>query len=318
MTRKENIQYKFMFWTNIKRILRAGFVDFWRNGFVSLSAVLIMTVTLLVVGSLIFSSAFLSYALSEVEQKIDISVYFIPTALDSDITALESKINALPEVASVEYVSASDTLSDFTARNQNDQTTLQALGEVGGNPFGSSLSIKAKDPSQYEDIANFLNDSGTLSDGTNIIDKVNYYENQSAIDTLSAIIVGSREISLAIIIILAFVSILIVLNTIRLAIYIARDEIAVMRLVGASNNYIRGPFVISGVMYGIAAASISLIIFYPLTLWISSVTKTFWSGWSPFGYYISNFAEIFLIILGSGIVLGAISSFLAVRKYLKE
>jgi len=307
-----------MFWTNIKRILRAGFVDFWRNGFVSLSAVLIMTVTLLVVGGLLFSSAFLSYTLSEVEQKIDISVYFIPTALNSDITALESKINALPEVSSVEYVSASDTLADFTARNQNDQTTLQALSEVSGNPFGASLSIKAKDSSQYEDIANFLNDTSANSSGANIIDKVNYYENKSAINTLNAIIVGSREIGLAIILILVLVSILIVLNTIRLAIYIARDEIAVMRLVGASNNYIRGPFVISGVMYGIVAAFISLIIFYPITLWVSSVTATFFNGWSPFGYYISNFAEIFLITMGSGIVLGAISSFLAVRKYLKE
>ena len=298
--------------------MRAGFIDFWRNGFVSLSAVLIMVVTLLVVGGLIFSSSMLSFALGGVEQKIDISVYFTTTANDSDITTLQAKISALPEVARVQYVSASDTLADFTARNQNDETTLSALSEVDGNPFGASLSIKAKDPSQYGNIANFLSNAGTISDGSNIIDKVNYYENQSSIDTISAIINGSREIGLAIILVLALVSVTIVFNTIRLAIYIARDEIAVMRLVGASNRYIRGPFIISGIMYGLVAGVVSLILLYPITLWISSVTTTFLNGWSPFGYYISNFGEIFLIIIGSGAVLGAISSFLAVRKYLKE
>jgi cell division transport system permease protein len=307
-----------MFWTNTKRIIRTGFVNFWRDGFVSLSAVLIMTVTLLVVGGLLFSSALLTTTLQSVESKIDVSVYFIPTATQSDEAALQNKLEALPEVASVQFVSASDTLADFTARNQNDETTLQALDEVGGNPFGDSLAITAKDPSQYQDIADFLNNAGTLSDGTNIIDKVNYAENQAAIDTLSAIIVGSREIGLALILALALISIIIIFNTIRLAIYIARDEIAVMRLVGASNRYVRGPFIVTGMMYGVVAGVITLILLYPITLWISSVTSTFFSGWSPFGYYLSDFAKIFLVIIGSGIVLGAFSSYLAVRKYLKE
>ncbi len=298
--------------------MRTGFVSFWRNGFVSLSAVLIMTVTLLVVGGLIFSSALLQTTLSSVESKINVSVYFVPTASQSDESALQSKIEALPEVASVQYVSASDTLADFTARNQNDETTLQALDEVGGNPFGDSLAITAKNPSQYADIANFLNSAAGNSIGTNIIDKVNYLENKTAIDTLSKIIVGSREIGIALILILAFVSIIIIFNTIRLAIYVAKDEIAVMRLVGASNWYIRGPFVITGVMYGCVAGIITLVLIYPLTLWISSVTSTFFSGWSPFGYYLADFAKIFLIIIGSGAFLGALSSFLAVRKYLKE
>ncbi len=164
----------------------------------------------------------------------------------------------------------------------------------------------------------FLNSAGTNADGTNIIDKVNYLENKTAIDTLSNVIVGGREIGLAIILLLAFVSIIIVFNTIRLAIYIAKDEIAVMRLVGASNWYIRGPFVITGIMYGCVAGVITLVIFYPLTLWISSVSTTFFSGWSPFGYYLGDFAKIFLVIIGAGALLGAFSSFLAVRKYLKE
>lgn len=307
-----------MFWTNIKRILRTGFVNFWRSGFVSLSAVLIMTVTLLVVGGLIFSNAFLSTALSSIESKIAVDVYFVPTADESDIAALQTKLEALPEVASVQYVSASDTLADFTARNQGDETTLQALDEVDGNPFGASLSITATDPSEYGNIADFLNNAGTAADGTNIIDKVNYLENKTAIDTLSKVIVGSREIGLAVILVLAFISVVIIFNTIRLAIYIAKDEIAVMRLVGASNSYIRGPFVVSGVMYGSVAGIVTLILLYPVAFWLSSVTATFFSGWSPFSYYLSDFGNIFLVIIGSGALIGALSSFLAVRKYLRE
>ncbi len=143
-----------MFWINTKRVIRTGFVSFWRNGFVSLSAVLIMTVTLLVVGGL-FSRTRFCRRRSRVESKIDISVYFVGAADQSDESALQNKIEALPEVASVQFISASDTLADFTTRNQNDETTLAALDEVGANPFGDSLAITAKDPAQYQDIATF-------------------------------------------------------------------------------------------------------------------------------------------------------------------
>jgi cell division transport system permease protein len=116
---------------------------------------------------------------------------------------------------------------------------------------------------------------------------------------------------------LIIISILITFNTLRLVIYMSRDEINVMRLVGASTSYIRGPFFVAGAIYGFISAIITLILFYPVTLWLGNTTANFFVGLNVFDYYVSNFGEIFLIIVVSGVVIGSISSFLAARKYLK-
>ena len=112
------------------------------------------------------------------------------------------------------------------------------------------------------------------------------------------------------------ISILITFNTIRLAIYISREEISIMKLVGASNMYIRGPFVVGGIMYGIFSAIVTLIILYPITYWLGPVTDAFFGGINVFSYYIAHFGEIFLILISAGIFIGAVSSYMAVRKYL--
>ena len=110
---------------------------------------------------------------------------------------------------------------------------------------------------------------------------------------------------------------MITFNTIRLAIYIARDEISVMKLVGAGDSYIHGPFVFEGALYGVVSGIVTLILFYPLTLWLGPITEGFFNEINIFQYYLNNFGQIFLIIMGTGIGLGAVSSYLAVRRYLK-
>ena len=113
------------------------------------------------------------------------------------------------------------------------------------------------------------------------------------------------------------ISIIITFNTIRLAIFISREEISVMRLVGASDRYVKGPFVVSGILYGTVSAILVIIIFFGLTYWIGNLSKNFFIGLDLFDFYLKNFGQIFFIILGSGVGLGAISSYLAVKKYLK-
>lgn len=304
-----------MFWINTKRIIKSGFVSFARNSFVSLSSVLIITVTLFVLGGILFTGALLRSSLQEVQSKVDINVYFVTTASEEDITSLQNKLEALPEVAEVEYVSRDQALANFKERHQNDEVTLSALDELDENPLGAILNIRAKETSQYEGIAEFL-EGENVNQGS-FIDRINYYQNKAAIDTLSKMIAGGTTIAFGITAALIFISIVIAFNTIRLAIYIAREEISVMRLVGASNKYIRGPFVVSGIMYGVVSALITLTLLYPATYWVSSVTKTFFSGFDVFDYYLSHFAQVFGVILGTGVILGAFSSYLAVRKYLK-
>lgn len=308
-----------MLWTNIKRIIRTGFVSFWRNGVVSLSSVLVMTVTLFVLGTVIFSGAMLNATLTQLKDKVDVNVYFTMDAQEDDILALKRQLDAQPEVASTEYVSREQALEQFRTRHQDDQLTLQALEELSENPLGANISIQAQDPSQYERIANFLesNESLTTVEGESIVDKVNFFQNRVAIERLSTIISSAERLGYAIILVLVITSSLIVFNTTRLAIHTARDEIAVMRLVGASNAYIRGPFVFEGVMYGLIAGLITLVIFYPIALWLGPVTENFFGNINLYHYFLNNFGRIFAIMLGSGIALGGLSSYLAVRRYLK-
>ena len=307
-----------MFWTKVKRVFRSGFISFWRNGYVSLASVLVMIVTLAVIASVIFVGALLNSTLQGIKNKVDVNVYFITTAPEDQILDLQKSIKSQPEVAEVTYTSREQALEDFRKRHANDQLTLAALDELNDNPLGASLNIKAKDPSQYQTIANFVeNKAAALSPESSIIDKINYTENKQAIDALNRIIDSANKVGLILMIFFILISILITFNTIRLAIYISRDEIAVMRLVGASNMYIRGPFVAVGLMYGLVAAIITLVFLYPITFALGSLTEKMGTGLNLFDYYLSNILQISLIVIVAGLILGAISSFLAVKKYLK-
>lgn len=307
-----------MLTTKLKRVIRTGFFNFWRNGTVSLASVLVMMVTLITIGLISFSGAILDTSLSELRNKIDINVTFVPSASEADVLEIKHSLESLPEVFLVTYISRDEALAAFKERHANDAAILAALDELGENPLGAVLNIKARDPSQYASVAEFLESGSALSGGgLTIIDRVNYFQNKVAIDKLTNIINSADRLGFALTIILAVISMLIAFNTIRLTIYIARDEIAVMRLVGASTTYIQGPFVVVGVIYGVVAGLLTLIIFLPLTYWLSSATQSFFTGFSLFSYYLSNFFEIAFIILVSGVLIGSLSSVLAIRKYLK-
>ncbi len=302
----------------LKRIIRSGFVDFWRNNFVSVASVFVLTTTLFVLGALVFVQALLASTLVSLQERVDINVYFTTDAPEQKILSVQDQLVQLPEVGDIKYVSRSDALLQFRENHADDQLILQALDELDENPLGAALNIRAKETSQYANIAQFLEDIGTQEIGTaSIIDKVDYFQNKVAIDRLTAFIASAERIGFGVTILLALLSVLITFNTIRLAIYTSRDEISVMRLVGASNTYIRGPFVIEGMLAGVAASIIVLALFYPLTLWLGSITESFFGGFNLFVYYMSHFTQVAMLTTGSGIILGGVSSFLAVKKYLK-
>jgi len=307
-----------MFIIKIKRVFRAGLTSFWRNGFVSLSSMVVMFIALFIITSLIFLSAVMSFSLQEIKNKVDINVYFTSKASEADIFSLKKSIEGISEVASVTYTSNEDALAAFKERHKDDALTLQALDELGTNPLTASLSIKAKEPSQYESIAKFLGGEDPSSPSNNpIIEKVNYYQNKVVIDRLTKITEAVNTAGFWLAIIFLVIAVIITFNTIRLAIFISKDEISVMRLVGASGRYVKGPFVVSGILYGIVSAILVIIVFFGLTYWLGSMSKNFFVGLDLFDFYLKNFGQIFLIVFGSGIALGAVSSYLAVRKYLK-
>ena len=299
----------------MKRVARYGLIGFIRNGFVSLSAILIMTITLFVGSSLLISNAALQSVLKLLTENVDVTVYFTTYATNDQIQQLQKSITALPEVASVNFVTREQALATFQDRHKNDQLTMQALQELGENPLGASLEIRAKDPSQYESIAKYLESLRGATAGS-AIDKVNFFQNKEAIDKLTQILENSRKLGAAIAIFLGLSSLLIAFNTIRLAIYTSRDEIGVMNLVGASHWYVRGPFMVAGILYGLISSIIVLAVLYPFTAWMGPGSEQFLWTFNVFTYYTEHFAYLFVVIMGSGILLGALSSYLAVRRYL--
>ena len=165
-------------------------------------------------------------------------------------------------------------------------------------------------------IARFLQaEEGTLAEGgASIIDHVSF--KQDTADRLLYLMRVAGRVGLAVTLILIFMSVLVTLNTMTLAIYSAREEIAVMRLVGAENNYIRGPFVLGGIISGILAALVAITLLYPASLWLARATTGVYGGISILSYYLANFGILLLILLMIGALLGMVSSYLAVRKYL--
>lgn len=245
-------------------------------------------------------------------------MYFTPDAKEDSILTLKKSLEALPEVASVNYISADEALSSFKERHANDYLTLQALDELNSNPLGANINIKAKETSQYESIVKFFEDDNALGkQSQTIIEKINYNQNKTIIDRLTNIIDGARTLGFLLTLILAALSVVITYNTVRLAIFISREEIAIMRLVGASNSYVRGPFIVEGIVCGLIAAFATMILYYPFSVWLGTRMSAF-LGINLFEYYVSHIGQLFLILLVAGMFLGSLSSMFAIRKYLHK
>lgn len=303
--------------TAIRRITRAGFVGFWRNAYVSLASIFVLTVVLFVIGATMFIDQLLTTSLTTLQSKVDINVYFVPTASEEDVSAIRNAVEALPDVAKVTFTSREAALENFRKKYSNNEITMQALNELGENPLGANLAIQAKELSQYENISRFLEEQRALSVPQNpVIETVNYSRNKEAIGTLNSIMEAVEKSSSIITIVLILAAILITFNTIRLAIYTAREEISIMRLVGASNMFIRGPFLLQGIMYGFVAGVLALLIWYPIMIWLGPRTEAFFE-FNLFAYFVNDFSYIFGTLVGTGIVLGFVSSALAIARYLR-
>lgn len=301
-----------MLFTNIKRVLRAGYLSFRRNGWLSTATITVMVLVLFVMGNLIFIGALSQTALEAVEAKIDITMYFVPGASESDILAIKSDIEAAPDVAGVTYVSRDQALAEFRERHKENAMIVDALGELDDNPLEASLNIQAKDSSQYAAISEFL-----VNKNYPTVEKINYSENQKVIEKLGSMIGTVRGAGALVALLLAFVAVLVAFNTIRLAIFTMREEIGIMRLVGATKWFIRGPFLVAGVIYGVIAAVVTVALFYPLSWALAPHLALLIPDFDIFQYYKGNIIEFFAVMLGAGLLLGVFSSGIAIRRYLE-
>lgn len=290
-----------------------GWQSFSRDGGTVIANIFILVLTICLITSIFLLRGVSQFIISKIEEKVDVSVYLKEEIPEPEILNLKEELSQMTEVKSVKYVSKEEALEEFIKRHKDDPVLMKSLEEIGTNPFLASLNIQAAASAQYETIVAFL----TEPDFENLIEKVDYYQRKPVIDRIFSITNSMENVGFLLSIFLILVSFLIVLNTIRLAIYNLREEIEIQRLVGASNWFIRGPFLVQGIIAGFIAAIISLFIF-TLSCWILSPKIEFlFSDLNIWKYFTQNIFIVILIQLATGIGLGVISSTIAIKKYLE-
>ncbi len=303
-----------------RRIVRTGMLNFVRNAWLAIAAIAVMTVTLTIILFSVVANATFNNTIQQINDKINISVYLSDSVTVKQRNDLMDELRRLPNVRKVDYVSKSDALERYRADNANRQSLLQAISEAG-NPLPASISIDPVDPSRIQDIKAFLDqpDNKALQDpqaGTSYSG-----ERKAAIDKITHATSVLQRIGVAAVLLFAVISVLIIFNTIQMAIFNRRDELTIMRLLGATTWYIRGPFVVESVMYGVIAAVVSVGFIYGVFVTASSALQATSLGLLDIAYSSQYFRDNFFMLLTAqlfvGIVIGALSSTVATRRYLK-
>jgi len=299
--------------TALFRIIKYGIQGFKRNSWLSVTTIVVMTLTLLVFIGLILFSVLTSNTIDLLKEKIDISVYFKNETAEDDILKIKRSLESLAEVKIIEYISRDEALLIFKERHKDDTTISEAIDVLETNPLSASLNIKAKDPKDYPVITAYLNNENLKEQ----VEQVSYNQNQVVIDRLATIVDTVQKSGMVLILILSLVAVLVSLNAIMLAIHSTRDEIGIMRLVGATNMFIRGPYIVQGIFYGLISGILSIVFIAPIiyfsTPYIEMITPeiNLWVYLMSHLFSLTGYQVIF------GILLGSISSSIAVRKYLK-
>ncbi len=299
--------------TTLARIIKYGFQSLIRNPWLTIATVLVMVFAIVVFEGLILFNVLTDKTIVALQDKIDIAVYFKSTAPEDNILAMQRSLEGLAEVSNVDYISRDKALEIFKARNADDAIIVNALNEISQNPLLASLNIKAHDPKDYGTIAKYVGDPRFSSD----VEKVTYTQSRAAIEQLTNIVDTAKRTGFFLTLFLAITAVLVAFNTIRLAIYSNKEEISIMRLVGGSNAFINGPYIVQGILFGILSALVGFLILIPAIHFASPHIQTFIPEVNLQSYFYSSFVGLLGYQLLFGIILGVVSSGIAVRRYLK-
>ena len=247
------------------------------------------------------------------QNKLSVSVYFKADTTEKVINDAKDYFQKNTAVKDVIYVSKEQAFADFKRYNANDPDIMQSLDEIGENPLWSSLVVRAINSENYESIVGYIETSPFRDE----ISRINYAKTKEAIDKLNSIVKTINRTGMAMGLIFSLIAILITFNTIRVTIYAHKKEIEIKRLVGASNSYIRLPFIFEGLIYGLGSAIISMIILFITLRFLTPFVSTMIPTENLVVFYWHNFITIFGLQAGMGIILGVFSSLIAMRKYLK-
>ncbi len=297
------------FWRGVK----AGVKNFFRNGWLSVATISIIVLTLFLINIVFLITVVSNKTLENVQDKIDVSLYLKAESEEREIKSLEETIKKIEGVKETRYISKEEALADFKEKHKNDEVILKSIEELG-NPLQPSFSIKINNPEDYNPVFIKIKEN----DVKGIISDVDYYsEKKPIVEKLSEITRSIRKVGIVIVLIFAAIAVLVTFNSVRLTMHNYRREVEIMKLVGAGHWFIRLPFIVEGMLYGFFSAWISILIFYPLIYFISPYLNKAIEVMDIVEYLNSNALKIIAIQLLSGIFLGAFSSLIAIRKYLK-
>jgi cell division transport system permease protein len=288
--------------------------SFWRNIWLSIATIFVVFLALLSVNFLIIVNVISDSAVTAVKDRIDVSVYFKPEVKEAKIAEVKTRLESLSQVKSVVYKSPQENLDAFKAKHQTDENIQETLNSLSGNPMGATLVIKAKDIKDYPEILKAIDDPVYAE----LIEEKNYDDNQLVIERIGFIAQSVRRIVLAISLIFTIISLLIIFNTVRIAIFTHQNEIAIMKLVGASNWFIRFPFIFESVISGAIAVLCAILFIYPLLSVLQSYLGNFFVGtnFDLVGYFNANFIMIFGAQIIAILIINVISSLIAISRYL--
>lgn len=300
------------------RVVKSGAVNFVRNLSLAIAAMAVMIVTLTIILFALVANTTFNHTVAQITSKINISVYLVDGISTAQKNQLLTELRALPNVASVTYLSKAQALAEFESQNGGGQSLQQAIAQTG-NVVPATIHIQPRNLNHLGDIKNFLSKPNIAS----LQSEPPSYSGQrkQAIDNISRATDDLRIVGIIAVIVFAVISALIIFNTIQMAIFNRRDEIRTMRLLGASTGFIRGPFVVESVIYGIVSALISTGLIWAIFEGASQTLQASSLGVLDINYsrsyFNSHWPLLLLIQLALGILIGAVSSVLATRRYLK-
>ncbi len=301
-----------------KRIIKTGFINFVRNAWLGIAAMAVMVITLTIILFSIIANATFANTVQQITDRIDVSVYLNDSATNKQRDELISNLKGLENVEGVTYISKDQALVIYKQQNAGNSDLLTAISQTD-NPLPASLQIKPRDPNRIEEIRTYLEQGDVKALQS---DETSYSgDRKQAIDKITNATSFFRKAGIAGIIIFAIISMLIIFNTIQMAIFNRRDELTIMRLLGASTNFIRGPFIVESILYGLVSGILSIIIIKALFTISARTLDASSLGILDINYSNTYFKEHFFAFLGLqlvvGVLIGAISSLIATRRYLK-
>lgn len=296
----------------LKRVINEGWTSFKRNTWLTVATVLVLSLSLFILGSTLFVGISAKELINRIEQNVNISVYFKNSVEEERILEIKNNIEQRPEVAMVSYISKESAFEKFSKDNEGNEVISEALKEIGDNPLFSSLVLTAKDKGYYEGLSGYVENNFKED-----IDRINYGKNKSIIERLGRVTGTIEKVGLILGTIFILISFLVTFSAIRMSLYARKKEFDIMRLVGASNLYIKIPSIVEGMIYGVVSSIIAVV-------FIAMVAY----GWIPIAqgvipkeemtsFYLGNIWKIGIIVLFTGLSIGVLSSMISIRRYLK-